>query len=161
MFDLQEIEAIKRLKYKYMRCLDNKLWEEMAECFAENATCSYSGGKYEFSGRETILNFFRESMDPAHILSSHTVHHPEIDVTSETTATGIWRLEDVYIDDKQGFAIQGAAWYRDEYVKLDGGWKLQHTGYKRTWEEMVVRKDDERLSMLQRWSDKTGASSGV
>ena len=55
MFDLQEIEAIKRLKYKYMRCLDNKLWDEMAECFAEDATCSYSGGKYEFSGREAIL----------------------------------------------------------------------------------------------------------
>ena len=161
MFDLQEIEAIKRLKYKYMRCLDNKLWGEMEDCFAEDATCSYSGGKFEFSGRKAILDFFRESMDAAHILSRHTVHHPEIDITSETTATGIWRLEDVYIDDKKGFAIQGTAWYRDEYVKLDGAWKLQHTGYKRTWEEMVVRKGDERLSMLQRWSDKTGASSGV
>ncbi len=161
MLDLQAIEEIKRLKYKYMRCLDNKLWDEMSECFVEDATSSYSGGKYSFEGRDAILAFFRESMDPAHILSSHTVHHPEIYLDSETTATGIWRLEDVYIDDQKGFAIQGAGWYRDQYVHTDGSWKIQHTGYKRTWEEMVVRKGDERLSMLQRWSDPTGASSGV
>ena len=161
MYDLQEIEAIKRLKYKYLRCLDNKLWEEMAECFLDDATSAYSGGKYSFSGREEILNFFRESMSGSHILSSHTVHHPEIDIDSETSATGIWRLEDVFIDDENGFAIQGAGWYRDEYRKLDGIWKIKHTGYKRTWEEMVSRKDDAKLTMLQRWSDPTGASSGI
>lgn len=83
---------MKCLKYKYMRCLDNKLWDEMAEYFAEDATCSYSGGRYEFSGREAILNFFREGMDPAHILSSHTVHHSEIDLNSEKTASGVLRF---------------------------------------------------------------------
>ena len=31
MVDLQEIEAIKRLKYKYMRCIDEKRWDELAE----------------------------------------------------------------------------------------------------------------------------------
>jgi len=28
--DLVEIEAIKRLKYRYLRCLDLKLWDELA-----------------------------------------------------------------------------------------------------------------------------------
>lgn len=161
MFDLQQLEAIKRLKYKYMRCLDNKLWDEMADCFVTDATSSYSGGKYSFEGREAILKFFRESMDAPHILTSHTVHQPEIELTSETKATGIWRLEDVFIDDENGFAIQGTGWYRDAYVNIEDGWKIQHTGYKRTWEEMVTRKGDERVSMLQRWSDPTGASSGI
>lgn len=161
MFDLQEFEAIKRLKYKYLRCLDNKLWDEMGECFLDEATSAYSGGKYAFSGRQAILDFFRESMSGGHILTSHTVHHPEIDMTSETSATGIWRLEDVFIDDENGFAIQGTGWYRDSYRKVDGGWKILHTGYKRSWEEMVKRKDDDRLTMLQRWSDPTGASSGI
>ena len=31
--DLVEIELIKRLKYKYARCLDQKLWDEIGECF--------------------------------------------------------------------------------------------------------------------------------
>jgi hypothetical protein len=29
--DLVEIELIKQVKYKYMRCVDQKLWDEIAE----------------------------------------------------------------------------------------------------------------------------------
>ena len=42
--DLVEIELIKRLKYKYARCLDQKLWAEIAECFTADAHAAYSGG---------------------------------------------------------------------------------------------------------------------
>ena len=31
MSQLEEIEAIKRLKYKYIRCIDSKLWKELRE----------------------------------------------------------------------------------------------------------------------------------
>jgi len=57
--DLVEIELIKRLKYRYMRCLDQKLWDEMAETLADDAVASYSAGKYEFEGKDAILEFFR------------------------------------------------------------------------------------------------------
>ncbi len=40
MADLEEIEAIKRLKYKYFRCLDRKLWKEMAGCLIPDAAAS-------------------------------------------------------------------------------------------------------------------------
>ena len=30
--DLIAIEEIKRLKYKYVRCLDQKRWDDIAEC---------------------------------------------------------------------------------------------------------------------------------
>ena len=32
MADLHEIEAIKRLKYRYCRCLDQKLREDLEQC---------------------------------------------------------------------------------------------------------------------------------
>ena len=139
--DLVEIEAIKRLKYKYLRCLDQKLWDEMAECFVENATSAYGGGKYSFEGRDAILEFLRDAMGADSFLSSHRVHHPEIDFSSETSASGIWALEDVVIDMKWAITIRGAAFYEDEYVKKDGVWKIRHTGYQRTYEEMQSRKD--------------------
>lgn len=153
MIDLHELEAIKRLKYKYMRCLDQKRWAEMAECFTPDATASYSGGKYAFQGRDAILDFFVKAMDRKGVLSSHRVHHPEIDFTSPTTATGTWALEDVFIDEDAGVTIRGAAFYVDEYVKQDGTWRIRHTGYRRTYEEMESRKDNPRLQMTQRWSD--------
>lgn len=150
MFDLQEIEAIKRLKYKYMRCLDEKCWDEMRECFIKDATVAYSGDKYSFSGRDEIMKFLIDSVDRASFLSSHRVHHPEIDLTSETTATGIWAMEDYVIDEKFQITLRGAAFYRDEYVKVDGEWKIKHTGYERTFEEIESRKDNERLTITQR-----------
>lgn len=139
--DLVEIEAIKRLKYKYLRCLDQKLWDELTECFVENATSAYGGGKYSYEGRDAILEFLRDAMGADTFHSSHQVHQPEIDLTSETTARGIWALEDVVIDLKWDITIRGAAFYEDEYVKKDGVWKIQHTGYKRTYEEVQSRKD--------------------
>ena len=38
-------------------------------------------------------------------------------------------------------SLRGAAFYRDEYVKVGSEWKIQHTGYERTFEEMASRKD--------------------
>ena len=138
---LQEIEAIKRLKYRYMRGIDEKLWDQIEACFVPEATCAYSNGKYKFDGRDAIMKFLTESMARPTFLSSHRVHQPEIDFTSDTTATGIWALEDTVIDEQYGITIQGAAFYRDEYVKVGGEWKIKHTGYKRSYEQMQPRKD--------------------
>jgi hypothetical protein len=138
---LGEIEAIKRLKYRYMRGIDEKRWNEIESCFVPEATSSYSGGKYAFEGRDAIMKFLTESMDRPTFLSSHRVHHPEIELTSATSATGVWALEDFVIDEQHGFSLRGAAFYRDEYLKLGSKWKIQHTGYERTFEEMALRKD--------------------
>jgi len=134
MNDLTESEAIKPLKYRYRRCLDQKRWAELAECFTEDAETAYGGGKYSFQGRDAVMRFLEESMGAATFLSSHRVHHPEIDVTSPTTARGTWALEDVVIDPARKFYLQGAAFYEDEYVKVGGAWKIQKTGYTRTFE---------------------------
>jgi hypothetical protein len=138
--DWRDLEAIKRLKYKYMRCIDRKLWDELVDAFVPEATASYSSGKYAFTGRDAILGFLTKSMGSPRFLSSHTVHHPEIELTSATTATGQWALEDtVHILDA-GLTIHGAALYEDRYVKsADGKWRILHTGYSRTWEEMFPR----------------------
>ena len=47
-----ELEAIKRLKYRYIRCLDQKLWDELEECFIPDAVASYGGGAWSFDGRD-------------------------------------------------------------------------------------------------------------
>jgi hypothetical protein len=156
--DLVEIEQIKRLKYKYMRCLDQKLWDEIAPCFTEDAIAEYSGGKYSYTGRDAILDFLRRSMGADTFLSSHRVHHPEIELTSPTTATGCWALEDVVIEQKWGITIRGAAFYRDEYVKQGGAWRIRRTGYKRTYEEIQPRKDVPGLRLTASWWGTGGRS---
>ena len=155
--DLAEIEAIKRLKYKYMRCLDQKRWAEIGECFHEDATAAYSGGKYSFEGRAAIVAFLEKSMGAESFLSCHRVSHPEIDVTGNT-ATGQWALEDTVIETQWGITIRGAAFYEDRYVKTADGWRIQHTGYLRTYEEIQPRGNVEGLKLTAHWW-KTGGQS--
>jgi hypothetical protein len=147
MIDLHELEAIKRLKYKYVRCLDQKRWDEMATCFTADATASYSDGKYAFTGRDKILEFLRGALGPATMITSHRVHQPEIELTGATTATGTWALEDMVIETSANITIRGAAFYTDAYVKVGDAWKIAATGYSRTFEEMVSRADTPSLKL--------------
>ena len=77
------------------------------------------------------------------MLSSHRCHHPEIDLTGPGTATGVWALEDVVVLTDVGVNVQGAAFYTDQYVKEDDRWLIAHTGYRRTYEELMPRAGDQ------------------
>jgi hypothetical protein len=156
--DLHELEAIKRLKYRYLRCLDQKRWDELAECFTADARSSYGGGRYAFEGRDAIMDFLRKAMGAPSFLSSHRVHHPEIEITSPTTATGTWALEDTVIETRAGITIRGAAFYSDEYVKEGGDWRIRFTGYKRTYEEVESRRDRPGLRLTASWFETDGRS---
>ena len=156
--DLVELEAIKRLKYRYCRLLDRKQWDEMAECFLPDATAAYGDGKYSFEGRDAILGFLRDALG-ATMLTNHQVSQPEIELTSATTATGTWALRDHVIETKHGLTIEGAAFYDDEYVKVDGAWRIRHTGYKRTYEEIQSREGVPGLRLTADWFATDGRSS--
>jgi hypothetical protein len=137
--DLVEIEAIKALKYRYLRAVDTRDWDLMHRVLAPDATAAYSSGKLSFVGRDAIVAFLRESMPPGEMLTSHQVHHPEIELTGPTTATGRWALHDVVIVVAANLTIRGAAFYEDEYVKSGGEWKILRTGYRRLYEESQKR----------------------
>ena len=156
--DLEALEQIKRVKYRYMRCLDQKRWDEIRECFTADATAAYSGGKYAYDGVEAIVGFLERSMGADTFLSCHRVSHPEIELTSETTATGTWALEDTVIETQWGITIRGAAFYTDRYVKTADGWKIEHTGYKRTYEEISPRASVEGLRLTASWWGTDGVS---
>lgn len=144
--DLIEIEAIKRLKHRYVRLLDHKEWDELQTLFASDATASYADGTYAYEGRDAIVGFLRDALASPNVLTSHKVHQPEIDLTGPNSATGVWGLEDVVIHLEHNVTIRGAAFYRDEYVKVDGEWRIKHTGYERVYEELQPRPGDIRLT---------------
>ena len=156
--ELLEIEAIKQLKYRYMRCVDMKLWDEMATLFIPEATCSYSAGHYSYEGRDEIIAWLKKGMDRDGFHSSHSVHHPEITLQSPTTATGIWALEDIVIDVDHDIQISGAAFYQDRYVKRDEAWLIEHTGYDRVFEQIESRSDRPSLKLTASMWTTGGAS---
>ena len=67
-------------------------------------------------------------------------------------------MEDTVIDTQFEVTIRGAAFYEDEYKKQDGKWLIQHTGYKRTFEEIQSRKDVPGLKLTASWWETDGKS---
>lgn len=156
--DLVEIEAIKRLKYRYARLLDTKDFDGLSELFVEAATASYSGGQLSYDGRDAIIGFLRTALGSKTMLTSHLVGQPEIELIGPDRAEGRWALQDLVILTEQSLEIRGTAFYEDRYVKQDGAWKFAHTGYRRVYEEMGPRSPE--LSITASWWDG-GASSIV
>ena len=148
---LLESEKIKKLKAKYMRCLDTKEWADLATCFAEDATSSYDAGAYSFEGREAIMKFLSEAMGSSRFISKHHVHTPEIEVLSETEARGTWYLEDMVAVLDQGWGLEGTGIYLDEYVKRDGEWQIRHTGYERVFERSQKFGEDHAATFKTRF----------
>ena len=146
--DLVELEAIKQVKYRYLRAVDTRDWDLLADTLTEDATCAYSGGKLSYEGRDAIVKFLSESMPERDMLTSHKVHHPEIVLTGPDTADARWGLEDVVIILSAGLNLRGAAFYEDKMVKVDGEWRIAHTGYRRLYEETSGR---EGFNLTDHW----------
>lgn len=156
--DLVEIEAIKRLKYRYARLLDTKDFDSLNDLFVEDATASYSGGQLSYDGRDAIVGFLRTALGSTTMLTSHLVGQPEINLTGPDTAEGTWALQDMVIIADQGVEIRGTAFYEDRYVKVGDAWKFRHTGYRRVYEEMGPRSPEANITAS--WWDG-GASTIV
>jgi hypothetical protein len=151
--DLLDIHAIEQLKHRYLRCLDQKGWDEIATCFTDDCFASYGGGAKELHGRDAIVAFLVESMGSERMLTSHRCSQPEIELLGDGRATGTWALVDIVIHQDFGVTVQGAAFYEDEYVQVDGERRIARTGYKRTYEELWPRSSIEGLQLTaDRWA---------
>jgi hypothetical protein len=120
---LEDIESIKRLKAKYWRCMDNKLWEELASCFVEDGSLTDEASNSQFRGRQGIAQGVGKAL--ADTITMHQGHNADIEMASETTAMGRWVLHDriLFLDTSTFF--RGYGFYEDEYVKENGQWKIK------------------------------------
>lgn len=141
--DLVTLEEIRRLKYRYLRCVDLKLWDEFADVFVEDAVAEYDtpvlGKTLRLEGRDAIIDYMRANLGPEKI-SAHTAGCPEIDVDGDR-ATGTWSLDDTIIIPEHKLLIRGAAYYYDTYRREDGRWLVEKTGHRRTYEYMMSLDD--------------------
>ncbi len=137
MTDLEELEA---LKYRYLRALDTKQWDEFESCFVPAATGDYDG--LVFADRAELVSYMRENLGDE-MVTMHHVHHPEISVDGDTgdTARMRWYLHDKVIVASLGFLLEGAAFYDDRCVRTPEGWRFSHTGYRRTYETTIDLAD--------------------
>ncbi len=132
---LMDIEAIKQLKHAYFRCIDTANLEELATLFHVDIEVDFKGGNYhlQYSGRDEYVTGMAQSFHKQAI-GQHHGHHPEIQMLSDTEATGIWYLEDKFWSLNHNYYTTGTVLYWDRYVKENGRWLIRETRYERLYE---------------------------
>ena len=60
------------------------------------------------------------------VVTVHQCHTPEIDLTSATTASAIWAMEDM-LRWPDGTELHGYGHYHETYAKLDGDWRIKRS----------------------------------
>ena len=119
---MDDVEEIKKLKARYFRSLDSKDWETYAGVFAEDCVVDLSrAGGPQYRGRK---DFAAYASSLTLVQSVHHGHMPEIELTSATTATGIWTLEDYNLWE-DGSQNHGWGHYLETYVKRDNRWYIK------------------------------------
>ena len=129
------IEEIKQLKARYFRYMDTKKFEELRTVFAEDAVFDVSDGMRDpvlgtppgaidlprVNGLDNIIAGIDEVLRGAQ--SVHHGHMPEIEMTSDSTAKGLWPMEDIVLTDD--FELRGYGHYHETYEKIDGSWRIK------------------------------------
>jgi len=121
-----DIEAIKQLKARYFRTMDTKDWASLAEVFTDDVEVDVTGdGGGVTRGATEFLTFLQSVIGNA--VTVHHGHMPEIEITSPTTATGIWALEDqLWWPEGGPFAhMHGFGHYHETYEKSEVGWRIK------------------------------------
>ena len=133
---LLEIESIKQLKARYCRLLDAKDWDAWREIFADDfhSDTSEAGGKV-IDGADEFVAFTRKNLQKPSQVTAHQVHAPEIELTSDTTARGVWALEDV-VRLAPGVNLRGYGHYHETYEKIDGQWRIKSSKLTRLREDI-------------------------
>jgi hypothetical protein len=136
MDDAQRLAAVAEiatLKARYFRCMDEKDWPGLEALFAPDLVADFrdSTGMRD----ETLLThgatLYVKNLAPIlqNVTTVHHGHMPEIEITSSTTATGIWAMEDLLWAREAApvpfRTLRGFGHYHETYEKRDGRWVIK------------------------------------
>lgn len=132
---LSDLEDIRTLKHRYFRAIDTADMALLATLFTADISVDYRGGTYRvrLNGRDDMIEFLANSFH-SDAVAMHHGHMPEITLTGDDTAEGIWYLEDIFINLESRTHTIGSAIYRDHYARQDGTWRIARTEYDRVFE---------------------------
>ena len=129
---LMATEEIKQLKARYFRCMDTKDWAGFEQVFAADAVMDMSNEMRDRTtrggitrGAAQIAAMVRTVVGP--VVTVHHGHMPEIEITSPTTARGVWAMEDKlrWPEGSPVRTIHGYGHYHETYERTDDGWRIK------------------------------------
>lgn len=133
---LEDFEAIRSLKARYLFSCDRKDPKAMRACFVDGPVHIDYGAVGSFDTADALVKIYTEIACHPHMVEMHHGMNPQIEVLDGTKARGTWSLHYFLINTQTNQATQLAGYYEDEYKKVagrDGGeWKICATKFVAT-----------------------------
>jgi hypothetical protein len=126
---LLALNEIHQIKARRARCVDQKDWAGYAACHTPD--CVSHALSPPTVGADAMAQQLKAQIE--HKTTVHHVHSPEIEFTSDTTANGIWAMEDMlwWEENGQQHWTHGYGHYHETYEKRDGRWLISSRRLKR------------------------------
>jgi ketosteroid isomerase-like protein len=131
--NLEDMEAIRAFHHEYLFCLNKRQWDDMAECFIEDA---FAHIHQPCQGKEEIRKLFTERISQLNSGKGRDAHfavEPVIRVKGDR-AEGHWLIYILISDPDTGGAsrwIPGR--YDCEYSRTEKGWRFSSLVYTSPW----------------------------
>jgi len=126
---LKDIEAIKQLHIRYVNDLTYGEWDDIVECFSEDAVLAVFIGREPIKGKAAIRDTFINTISKSDKHSGREANltlHPLITVDGDT-AKGNWVIYFITQPDQSNDAMQLIQGIYDlEYVRENGEWKISY-----------------------------------
>jgi SnoaL-like domain len=143
---LAAIEAIRLLKAKYWRGVDQSDGALVRSILAEDCVLDFRGcctdptSGVDFLPEMNIVMKGRDTWQAQALegyVTSHQGHQTEIEVTGPDSASAIWTFTDrfFYPPGMKYSRFTGYGYYHETYCREPDGWKLQTTRITRLWVE--------------------------
>lgn len=126
---LEDIEAIRALKARYLFCCDRKDPAGMRACFVDGPLHIDYGAVGAFDNADALVKLYTEMACHDHMVEMHHGANPQIEVLDEAHARGTWSLHYFLINTQTKAATQLAGYYEDEYRKVGSDWKISRTRF--------------------------------
>ncbi len=121
---LQDKEAIRTLKFRYLNACDDKQPEVVRDCFAPGTIAINFGHIGQFGNREDFVAVFVELGCHDHIVDMHHAENMIVDLTGPDSATARVGLRFHSINTRDQTSVQLGGHYFDEMQRIDGRWLI-------------------------------------
>jgi len=127
---LLAVEQIKGLKARYFRCMDYKDWAGLRAVFTDDVITDFRDSVQPrdeallITGADRYIAMLAPVLAP--LVTVHHGHTPEITLVSETSATGVWAMEDqLWADGSMPWKrLHGYGHYHETYRREADGWRI-------------------------------------
>ncbi|HIF92724.1 MAG TPA: nuclear transport factor 2 family protein [Myxococcales bacterium] len=126
-------DAIHEVLVRYATSLDDRDWDRLASCFADDAVADYGTGVFE--GPEAIVGLCRQMLEPLEV-SQHLLGSFEITATGEVaTSRCYFHAQHVRQGLAGGASLIVAGTYEDSLRSQAGKWLIQKRRLIVSWRD--------------------------